>query len=253
MLAMPRMGAVLTIEFNMDFDKLLNPIADYFNFVVDFVVLGGLSPYVRLGSVSPKLVSFLFIGLIFALVIKRAKVLPTVGQDVRLSTFLRSQSASDETTTQHPDAVPLFASSELLLFVLFQITGTLFFHLSLVISSKFIPLETGNFKDSLNVTIAVSSVQYPVQAALQRLITFMQKIQNFNLKTRIIAICIYLIWFGMLLLFAFYFFHAAAIFHSIPSGKLIVPAAITIVLTTLAILLLFYFIRIWQKMYLPQR
>jgi hypothetical protein len=236
----------------MDFSKLLEPIADYFNFVIDFVMFRGLTPFIRLGSVSPKLLSFLFVGILFALIVKRAKTIPTVGEDVSFSGSVGSQTSAQQKPAQPPDFSRLFDTSEMLLLFLFQISGTLVFHFSLMVASRVNHFEFGIFKDSLNVTIAVSSLQYPVMAILNRLVTFIQKIQNFNHKTRIIAAVIALFYLLILFIQLFYFFHAASVIHQVVLGRLILPGLITSGFVIVLILVVTYFANIWRTMYLHQ-
>ena len=80
----------------MDFDKLLNPVAEYLDFFVDFVLLRGIEPYSKSGSVSPKLLSFFFIGLILSLIIKRLKRVPTFGDDSALRLRKHTISSGDD-------------------------------------------------------------------------------------------------------------------------------------------------------------
>ena len=230
----------------MDLEKLLTPIAQYFDFCVDFVSFRALSSYVRLGTVSPTLVSFLFIGLLFAFVIKRAKGIPTVGEEISLG-----RPGIDLVATSNPksDISRISESSDLLLLILFQVSGTIFLHVALLIASQITPLSIGNFKDSLNVTIAVSSLQYPLQAVLHRLLTFIKKIENYNKATRAIAFCVNLVYLVIVLLQLFYFLHAAATIHGLRFGRLLIPTLILVFFILIVISIAIYFTKIFKKMY----
>ena len=233
----------------MDFEKLLNPIAEYFDFVIDFVAFQGFVPYVRLGSVSPRLVSFLFIGMIFGFVIKRAKAIPSFGEDVRFANFLNPKGNPMAAQSTQPEQSLVMQTPEMLLMVIFQISGAIFMHLALLIASSFNHLDMGNFKDSLNVTIAVSSVQYPLVATMSRLFTFMKKIQDFNRKTKIIAAFVYIGGLVVVIAPAFYFFNALCVVHSLPWRSLIAPSALTVAFTLIWMMIAMYFIKVWRQMY----
>jgi hypothetical protein len=92
----------------MDLEKLFNPVAEYFDFLVDFVKLDGISRFSRLGSVSPKLVSFVILGMIFGIVIKKAKTIPSFSQDVKLSNFMKPTEIGQQQPSQSVDMPKLW-------------------------------------------------------------------------------------------------------------------------------------------------
>jgi hypothetical protein len=151
--------------------------------------------------------------------------------------------------SQSVDMPKLWDNPDLFILLLLQINGALSFHLSLVIISIFRPFEFGNFKDSLNATLAVSAIQYPLTAVLHRLLTFTVKIQNYDKKTRIIAVFIYIFYFAMSIIPAYYFYKVMQIIHQIPPGYLLAPSLLSVAIILIIFLIAYYFIRVWQKMH----
>ena len=145
----------------------------------------------------------------------------------------------------------IWDNPDIFILLLLQINGAISFHLALVLVSVFRPFEFGNFKDSLNATLAVSAIQSPLLAILHRLLVFTVKIQNYDRVTKIIAVFIYIFYFAMSIIPAYYFFRVMQIIHKIPQGYLLAPSVLSGVIILIVFSILYYLIKAWQKINTP--
>jgi hypothetical protein len=232
----------------MEFDKLLNPVAEYLNFVVDFALLQGIEAYTRQGTVSAKLVSFFFIGLILAFIIRRLKRFPTFSDDSELRLRQITQPAVQDRLF---GLSKVFEISELMAFVPFIISGSVAFHLSLLGASALYGFQIGNIKDSINATLMVSAISNPIQSSFTRLLLFIKQIENYNRKSRLFALAVNLIYLAFVFIQGYYYLFAITIIHKVTFGHLWLPLAITSAIIVLYMLIYFYCVRIWRTMYEP--
>jgi len=127
----------------MNFDQVFLPLANYFNFLIDFLSFGNMDSYLIHDTVSVLHVSDFLIGIVFMLLISRSELLFSKGKieiDWRIMMF-----------------VPLMLGIAIL------------WHFSVSIVSLFFRFQVGSFKDSFNVALGGGSVVLPYLASSKSL------------------------------------------------------------------------------------
>jgi hypothetical protein len=223
----------------MEIKGLFESLAEYLDFVVDFLMLSGMEKYAHLSTINPKLVLYLVTGVFLAYLISSMRTVPTYmarGAEAQpnpfqpyqlsfVSTGFRSQS---ETETKKFDV-------NMAQFVIMTILGAVLFHCFLILYSRiFGTPEIRSIKDSLNGIFAYNSVYYPFHALMlvvRRGANAMSKWGPVGLiYAGVLEITVGVALLGSLI----YLLFALASVHQLSIASLVLPSlAFFLVLTTL--------------------
>ena len=213
----------------MSVDNIFNGLASYVNFIVDFLALRAMAPYTKVGVVSGELMSYFFAGILISVVIQYTSKLPF--------TPAESPPAPAGPDAGGGDGIKGFLEkSQLAIFIPLLLIGTAVMHLALLAGAAMAGFEIGTFKDTINATLASSTIAYPVQAAATRAQGYAKAIQKLGGKAVLIAIIISLGAAAASFGTAYYAFHATAVVHGLTMREMLWP----IVMFVAVILMLIY-------------
>jgi len=196
-----------------------------------------MAPYTKLGTVSGELMSYFFAGILLSLVIQYTSKLPSF---TPRDDSLPPPSSAD---AGGGDVVKGFIEkSQLAIFIPLMLIGTAMMHLAMLAGSAIAGLEIGTFKDTINATLASSTIGYPVQAAAARAQGYAKAIQKLGGKAALIAVIVFfgaaVANFGAL----YYAFHATAVVHGLTMREMLWPIVILIALVLMLIFPLGYLV-----------
>ncbi|HET9762580.1 MAG TPA: hypothetical protein VFR50_03655 [Casimicrobiaceae bacterium] len=220
----------------MNVDSIFNGLASYVNFIVDFLALRAMQPYARLGTVNGELMSYFFAGLLLSIVIQYTSKLPTFSpQDDSAPTSRNDADVGD-------GGKSFLEKSQLAIFIPFLLVGTAFMHLSLLVGVAVAGLDIGSFKDTINATLASSTIGYPIQATAARAQNYAKTIQKLGGTPALIAGVIHLGAAAANFAGVIYGFHATAVVHGLTMRQMLWPAIAFVVLVGLFVVPLGYLI-----------
>ncbi len=178
----------------MDLVDLLTPIADYLNFLVDFLSFNGMDPFLRLGTISPVLITYLFIGSFIGIGIKH------VNWDGQNKSNYGAQNNS---------GIELFSFhfySDFLKYLQISFGIAFAFFISVLTFNLFNPAVYENVKDLINAILAFYSVFIPFVSLFSTIIDKKQENEGMNerLKKGIWIFIIVLFIIFLFILFLIY-------------------------------------------------
>jgi hypothetical protein len=146
----------------MDVKDLFAILADYLNFVIDFLGLRGMEKYRRLGIINKELVSFFVAGVLLAYSIALMKKIPSYQMKIQWPVDLYPGKKGDsDLKTQ---------TAEIGGFVMMFILGAVLFHCVLFLYHKvFSNSGIGTMKDTVNAVLAVGAVFNPINALFNQI------------------------------------------------------------------------------------
>ena len=225
----------------MDIDKLLAPLTDYLNFLIDFLQCRGLDQFARLNTVSPKLLSFCLLGILLGLLIRRAKR-PPIPVD---ETAIADRRDNDPTVGANLKAA--IEQGDLLFFIPFLLAGSFILHISLLLTSRYTALDAGTYKDALNVSLTWGALQYPVQALITRVKSAARAIGRVGRSGAIVGLLIYILAMGANLGLSYYLVRAAMAILRLSAAQTLWTVFLFGILLVIVVLVCGYPFALWLQ------
>lgn len=199
----------------MQFTDIFDLLADYFNFVVDFLQSSGLESYALSGSVDSKLFSFFVVGVVLAYAIGKIRDLPSYpGASPNVPPGPASQPPTPETV----DTISLGA------FTLLSILFGVFYHWYMKGYAWAFELPVrGNIKDTLNALLALNAFFHPFNALWNRTLLWLKARIATRPPRPVLILIIVLIGALIVLMLAsvYYLAWAIAILHGLGVRQLV--------------------------------
>lgn len=214
----------------MDLSKFFETLAQYLNFFFDFVLVGGLDKYARIGSVSPELVSYFIVGLFVAYVVSSVKHVP--GYERMITTEDTAPSGKVESAALKITlSTDTDSKTDMAAFILLSIAGGIICHLFILIHHKVFPnTEIGNIKDTLNAVFAVNAVYNPLNALLKQVQRGAKIMGKISRGWGLVGAAILLITSGIYFGTTYYWLYAFAGMHGTSRKYMLGPMGFFVVL-----------------------
>ena len=150
----------------MDWSDLFVPVAEYLNFLLDLIVLDVPGRLVRTGRIDGTLLLYFSLSIALATAIHRQAKVPDF-------------TAEPKARPRGGERKGFLDGQELLVYMPSLVAGGLGVHLGLVVWSGVVDLDIGNYRDTVNASIAASCLTFPLVAVQGR---FMRLVDEDNLR-----------------------------------------------------------------------
>ena len=220
----------------MDFDKLLEPLVNYLNILIDFLSfdVDFMTQYRRINDISPEALSIFFVGMVFAVVILKSN---------NVQIFDTGIDQAPDRSLKNPDKV---GAASLLIFVPLMFITVILFELSLLINSIWSDTDFGTIRDTINAAMITVGLLSPFQAIASRINSYVRTVSVLKGAAKIACGLLQMVAGLFQLTVSLYSFRIFAAAHGVNWTSIVIPVILVFALFILFACPLGLFI-IWRR------